>query len=422
MELWQNDWLHAVGAPADPGAAAPAFLSPEATAGAQQVHRSLAGYRPTPLVRLDGLARRLGVRAVFVKDESHRFGLNAFKGLGGLYALFRLVCRALDLDPRATTFADLQRPALQEQVQRMVFVTATDGNHGKGVAWAAGQLGCEAHVLMPRGSSPVRARAIRDAGCAEVTITDLGYDDAVREAARLAQEKGWILVQDTSWPGYEQVPRWIIQGYTTMAAEAADQLAEAGFSAPTHVLVQAGVGAMAGGVLGYLAHRWKGRRPQFATVEPDGAACIYQSALAGDGAPHAAKGSGSTIMAGLNCGEPCMLTWPVLRDLAGWYLRCPDWAAACGMRLLAAPATGDQAIVSGESGAATAGALGLVCSRADCRPLREKMGLDEQAVVLLFSTEGDTDPENYRQIVYEGKYPLPAWQAGQAHETHQKEE
>ena len=400
-------WFHAIQNPAQKEGRAPAFLSPEATANVRRIHKGLTDYRPTPLVRLDGMAERLGVKAVFVKDESQRFGLNAFKGLGGVYALTWVVCRELGLDPETTAFTDLQSPVLRERMQKLVFVTTTDGNHGKGIAWAAGQLGCKARVFMPRGSSQLRAQAIRSAGRAEVTITELSYDDAVRFAAKMAEENGWHLVQDTSWPGYEEVPQRIIQGYTTMAAEAAGQLAEAGFDCPTHVFLQAGVGAMAGGVLGYLAHCWEGNRPVFAIAEPENVACIYRSAQVGDGAPHPAAGSGETIMAGLNCGEPCTLTWPILRDLAGWYFSCPDYTAAYGMRLLGAPEPGDPRIISGESGAVTTGLLNFLLQKEDCRELASQMGLNKGSVVLLFNTEGDTDPVHYRQVVHEGRVPMP---------------
>lgn len=401
-------WLRAIPNPArKKDGRGPDFLSPEATANVRRIHRGLDCYQPTPLVRLDGMAKALGVKAVFVKDESHRFGLKAFKGLGGIYALTCVVCQKLGLDPETTTFADLQSPALRKQVSRMVFVTTTDGNHGKGVAWAAGQLGCEAHVYMPKGSSQLRAQAIREAGRAEVVITDLCYDDAVRYAAKMAAERGWHLVQDTSWEGYEEIPKRIIQGYTTMAVEAAGQLAEAGFDRPTHVFLQVGVGAMAGGVLGYLAGRWEGRRPVFGIVEPEEVACIYRSAQLADGDPHAATGSGETIMAGLNCGEPCTITWPILRDLADWYFSCPDYTAAYGMRLLGAPEPGDGQIVSGESGAVTTGLLNLLLRKEECRELAEQVGLGKDSVVLLFNTEGDTDPVHYRQVVHEGRVPLP---------------
>lgn len=230
----------------------PAFLRAPATQGAWTFHHTMAEYAPTPLVRLPGLAKTLGVGEVFVKDESHRFGLNAFKGLGGSYALARRVAQVLGL-PEGITLQQLQRPEIQQQVRQMTFVTTTDGNHGRGVAWAARKLGCQAHVYLPAGSAPVRAQAILDAGAAEARILDLAYDEAVTYAARMAEEKGWHLIQDTSWPGYEEVPAWIVQGYATMAREAAEQLAAAGVQRPTHVFLQAGVGAMAGGVLGCLA-------------------------------------------------------------------------------------------------------------------------------------------------------------------------
>ena len=385
-------------------AAAPAFLSAEAAKNVLRVHRALPVYAPTPLARLDGLAHKLGVKAVFVKDESKRFGLNAFKALGGLYSLFCLICRELGLDAQTVTFDDLKSPELREKIRAMVFVTTTDGNHGKGVAWAAAQLGCEAHVYMPVGSSSARAQAIRAFG-AECTVTDSGYDDTVHMTARLAEKNGWFLVQDTSWPGYTDVPTWIVQGYTTMAEEATAQLESEGFKAPTHVFVQAGVGAMAGGVTGYLAGRYDGRRPQFITVEPENMACIYRSAQVNDGGAHSAADTGPTIMAGLNCGEPCTIVWPTLRDLCSWYVVCPDHIAANGMRILAAPVPGDPQVISGESGAVTAGLLAEICGQAGCAELKKMMGLDENSVVLLFSTEGDTDPESWEQIVHRGAHP-----------------
>ena len=385
---------------------APDFLSAAAVKNVFRVHRALPVYEPTPLARLDSLAEKLGVRAVFVKDESKRFGLNAFKGLGGLYSLFRLICRELRLDAQTVTFDDLKKPELLEKVRRMVFITTTDGNHGRGVAWAAHQLGCEAHVYMPVGSSPARADAIRAFG-AECEIMDTGYDDTVRMTAKLAEENGWFLVQDTSWPGYTDVPTWIVQGYTTMAEEAAAQLESEGFKAPTHVFVQAGVGAMAGGVTGYLVSRYDCRRPKFITVEPENMACVYCSAQVNDGEAHPAVDTGETIMAGLNCGEPCTVTWPVLRDFCSWYVKCPDYIAANGMRILGAPVAGDPQVISGESGAVTAGLLAEICEQNDCTELRKMMGLDENSVVLLFSTEGDTDPESWERIVHRGAHPAP---------------
>lgn len=387
----------------------PYFLSKEYTKAAYRIHRTLDNYMPTPLVRLDTMAQNLGIKAIFVKDESLRFGLNAFKGLGGLYALTHVVCNKLGLDINQVRFSDLQRPEWKRQLKDMVFVTATDGNHGKGVAWAAGQLGCRAHVYMPFGSSELRAEAIRTVGKADVRIMETGYDDTVRFAAEIAEKNGWFLVQDTSWNGYEEIPRYIIQGYSTMAEEAVLQLQEAGFAEPTHVFLQAGVGAMAGGVLGYLANRYEKKRPKFGIVEPENIACIYHSAQVDDGEPHSAEYVAPTIMAGLNCGEPCTITWPILRDFADWYLTCPDYISAYGMRLLAAPARGDSQVISGESGAVTTGLLNVIAGRDEYHELRNLLDLNENSVVLLFSTEGDTDPEHYKQVVYEGKDMMPSF-------------
>lgn len=385
----------------------PEFLSEESTKGAHRIHKALEIYKPTPLVRLDGMAKSLGVKAIFVKDESQRFGLNAFKGLGGLYALICIVCKKLGLDMNTISFSDLQKPEWKEKLKGMVFVTATDGNHGKGVAWVAGQLGCEAHVYMPSGSSELRAEAIRRVGQAEVRIMETGYDDTVRYAAQMAEKNGWFLVQDTSWEGYEEIPKYIIQGYTTMAEEAVSQLKEAGFETPTHVFLQAGVGAMAGGVLGYLTNRYEGMRPIVSIVEPENIACIYRSAQVDDGEPHPAENTAPTIMAGLNCGEPCTVTWPILRDFADWYLSCPDYVSAYGMRLLAAPAPGDRQVISGESGAVTTGLLNVIAGKEGYGGLKDMLGLNENSVVLLFSTEGDTDPVHYKKVVYEGKDAMP---------------
>lgn len=395
-----------IGHKPDPAASVPPFLRAAAVAPVHRFHHSMPGYAVTPLRELQSLARQLGVKNILVKDESQRFGLNAFKGLGGSYAIFRVICEKLGLHPEESTFTDLQSPERKKIVSDTVFITATDGNHGKGVAWAAGQLGCRAVVYMPKGSTEARAQAIRDAGKAEVTITDLSYDDAVRLAARHAGENGWTLIQDTSWEGYTDIPAWIIQGYTTLAAEAVNQLASLG-ETPTHVFLQAGVGAMAGGILGYLADHYAQTLPTFSIVEPDTVACIYASAKAGDGAPHPMTEAGPTIMAGLNCGEPCTIAWPVLRDFSRYFFSCPDFVAAEGMRRLASPVGNDVPIVSGESGAAPFGLL-LHLLRADClATLRKEMKLDANAVVLLISTEGDTDPDCYREIVENGGFASP---------------
>lgn len=383
------------------------FLTEDIVNDVEKFHKSIEGYEKTPLVKLDNLAKKLGVKNIFVKDESYRYGLNAFKGLGGLYAIFRIVCEKLNLDPSSTTFKDLQAEDIKEKLKDMVFVTATDGNHGKGVAWAANKLGCKSVVFMPKGSVLARAKAIESMGNSTVTITDLNYDDAVRKASKLADEKGWYLVQDTAWEGYEDVPNFISQGYTIMAKEALDELNELGIEKPTHLFLQAGVGSMAGSVLGYMVNRFDKKPPITTIVEPATVACIYKSALADDSKPHAVTGDLQTIMAGLNCGEPNTATWPILRDYASFYAACPDYVTARGMRILASPIKDDKKVVSGESGAVGTGLLSILMEKDEFEDIRKSMNLDENSIVLIFSTEGNTDPKGYDEIVYDGRNYSP---------------
>ncbi|MBQ7145247.1 MAG: diaminopropionate ammonia-lyase [Lachnospiraceae bacterium] len=364
----------------------------------RRFHESVPGYEKSPLVGLPGLAEQLGLKGIYVKDESERFGLQAFKGLGGSYAMFRILCDRFGLDPEAASLEDFRQPERQEALSRIHFVTCTDGNHGRGVAWAAGLFGCRAHVYMPYGTQPVRAENIRRAGPAEVSITDLSYDDTVAYAGEQAAKEGWILIQDTAWEGYEEIPGWIVEGYLTLAAEAAEEL-EALSLQPTHLFLQAGVGAMAGSVLSYMADYYGEKKPVTLIVEPVVADCHFRSAQAGDGQARSVEGAPVTIMAGLNCGTPCSLTWPVIRDYAEGYLSCDDPVAAAGMRAYAAGLEGDPKIISGESGAAPLGALLALMQEEALDEVRKAFKLGPEAVVLLINTEGATDPENYRKIV-----------------------
>ncbi len=385
----QNISVLSTGKKAFPGSA----FNRQAAANALRFHRSLPVYGRTELLSLRSAAEELGVKEVLLKDESTRFGLNAFKGLGGSYAVFRLLCDRLGMDPCTAVFNDFLSDENREKCRDIVFVTATDGNHGKGVAWAAKLFGCRACVYLPAGSAEARRKAIADAGAQEAVITDLNYDEAVLFAARMAEEKGWTLIQDTAWEGYEKVPRWIVEGYLTMGAEICDQLMG---KTPTHVFLQAGVGAMAGGMIGYLSNAFAGREPVFTLVEPLSAACLYESAKAGDGKPHSVSGNPVTIMAGLNCGTPCSITWPAIRDRAAFYCACADEVAADAMRNLAGFPDEKERVVSGESGAAAYGALTEIVKH---DRIRTEMGIDRDSVILLISTEGDTDPESYSRIV-----------------------
>ena len=366
-------------------------------------HQSFPEYSVTPLVKLEVLAEELGVQSIYVKDESYRFGLNAFKVLGGSYAIAREIGRLLGLKEEELTLGRLLAPDVKERLGTLTFVTATDGNHGRGVAWTAQRLGHRAVVFMPKGTAAERLENIRRLG-AEASITNVNYDDTVRLARAYAAEHKGIIVQDTSWEGYDEVPLHIMQGYTTMGSEIVEQLQAYGNIKPTHVFLQAGVGAMAGAMAGFIADYYKERRPLITIVEPNQADCIYRTALANDGQLHTVGGALDSIMAGLCCGEPCSLGWRQLAAYADNFVAMPDRAAALGMRVLGRPMGSDAAVVAGESGAAGFGLAMAALWEQDLAELKRSLQLDAKSVILCISTEGATDVANYRRIMWEGAW------------------
>jgi len=380
-------------------------MSVENVAKARAFHRSFPQYSVTPLADLSGMAGRLGLGGLYVKDESYRFGLNAFKVLGGSFAMARYIAGELGRDVSETDYGYLTGDKLKEEFGQATFFTATDGNHGRGVAWAANKLGQKAVVHMPKGSTQARFDNIAKEG-AKVTIEEVNYDDCVRmAAAEAARTEHGVVVQDTAWEGYEEIPAWIMQGYGTMAGEAAEQLRQLEVDRPTHVFVQAGVGSLAGAVVGYFVNRFPNNPPKFVVMEAGAADCLYRGAAAEDGKPRVVGGDLQTIMAGLACGEPNTISWEILRNHVTAFLSCPDWVAARGMRMLAAPVKGDPAVISGESGAVGMGVISTIMEDDGCKELREALELDRDSRVLMFSTEGDTDPDKYRKIVWGGEYP-----------------
>lgn len=362
-------------------------------------HATFPEYAPTPLAMLKELAASLGVKDICIKDESHRFGLNAFKGLGGSYCIGTYAARALGSDIGNLSYERILQE--KDRLGDITFVTATDGNHGRGIAWTANKLGFKSVVYMPKGSAEERLRNIKALG-ADASITDMNYDDTVRFAAETAEKNGWVLVQDTAWEGYTDIPKWIMQGYTTMAYEALEQL---GDKKPTHVFLQAGVGAMSGAVTAFFADVCPGAdKPIITIVEPDQADCLYRTAAANDGKLHPVTGDMATIMAGLACGEPCTIGYEMLAAYAENFVSMPDNIAAKGMRILGNPLGADQRVVSGESGAAPLGLVAEVLQNETLAWLKEQLQLDKNSVILCFSTEGDTDKDNYRKIVWDGAY------------------
>jgi len=356
---------------------------------------SWPGYAVSPLRNLSGLAARLGLGSIRYKDESGRFGLGSFKALGGAYAVFKVLKRAIGektgLDK--VGYEDLTSGAFQEITSRITVTCATDGNHGRSVAWGASLFGLECVIYLHEGVSQARERAIADLG-ATVVRAGKTYDESVRRAAEDADRLGRVVISDTSYPGYMDIPRDVTQGYTVMVDEALTQMGRA----PTHVFIQGGVGALAAAIIGHMWELMGAERPRFIIVEPDHADCVFQSLDAGK--PTSDTGTLNTIMAGLACGEVSLLAWEIISMGADFALTIPDEAAREAMRLLARGDRGDDPLVAGESG--VAGLAGLVTASTD-EAAQTLLDLSASSHVLVFGTEGATDPEMYQRIV--GKAP-----------------
>lgn len=353
-------------------------------------------YARTPLHNLRALAGRLGVAGIYVKDESGRFGLNSFKVLGGFYAILNYLAGQLGKELGELDFEDFKKPEYRKVLGDITFTSATDGNHGFGVAWTAQQLGGKAVIFMPKGSSENRVRHIEDTG-ARVIVTNCNYDDTVRIAQAEADKYGRVIIQDTAWEGYEAIPRDIMKGYAIIAAEAMAQMKEDYGAPPTHVFVQAGVGALAAAVVGYFTAACPEAPPVMIIVEPIEANCIYQSVK--EGVLTKVSGELKTIMAGLACGEPNPIAWEILRHHCYAAAAVSDAIAEEGMRLLAKPLEGDPGIVSGESGAVTAGMVLHLLYDQDKSGMKDTLHLDRDSKILVISTEGDTDPDIYAKII-----------------------
>lgn len=344
----------------------------------------------TPLHRLPGLAAELGVGELAVKDEGQRLGLGSFKALGGAYAVMRLVLEeASERLGHAVDVAELHSPAVKAVAGGMTFACATDGNHGRSVAQGAELVGAKAVIFVHGGVSDERVAAIARFG-AEMRRVAGTYDDSVLEASRVAKEQGWTVVSDTSWPGYERIPGLVMQGYTVIVREALQQLDRP----PTHVFVQAGVGGIAAALAAHLALALGEQRPTFIVVDPARAACIFETAKAGQ--PVKVAHTEPTVMAMLECYEPSPIAWRVLSRGADAFMTVEDADAVAVMNRLARPSAGDPVIVAGESGGA--GLAGLRRAAAD-PAMRAALRLDTSSRVLVVNTEGATDPGRYEALV-----------------------
>jgi diaminopropionate ammonia-lyase len=361
--------------------------------GADQIERFLSfrdNHAPTPLHALPALAAELGVGALHLKDEGLRLGLGSFKALGGAYALIRLLLEEAGArHGRTFDFDALHHPDVRAVAATMTFACATDGNHGRSVAQGAQLVGARAVIFVHGGVTDSRVAAIGRFG-AEIVRVAGTYDDSVTEAARVSAEKGWTVVSDTSWPGYERIPSLVMQGYTAIMREALRALD----APPTHVFVQAGVGGIAAALAGHLALVSGDRRPTFVVVDPARAACMFETAKAGH--PVKIAHGAPTVMAMLECYEPSPLAWRVLSRVADAFMTVEDADAVAAMNRLARPAGADPAIVAGESGGA--GLAGAIRAASDTG-IRESLGLDARSRIFVVNTEGATDPQRYAELV-----------------------
>lgn len=369
-----------------------AILSDAALQNAKHEISAWPGYEPTPLEELRSIAATAGVKDIFYKDEGGRFGLGSFKALGGAYAVMRLLQGIILQETGKIAHAtEISRGDFAEVCGKVTVTCATDGNHGRSVAWGAQVFGAKCVIYVHETVSQGRCDAIAAYG-AEVRRVDGNYDDAVRQAAMDAANEGWLVVSDTSYPGYMEVPKDVMQGYGVMVDEALAQLPVA--LLPTHVFVQGGVGGLAAAVCATLWERLGDQRPKFIVVEPNRADCLFKSAIAGE--PVVVEGSLDTIMAGLACGEVSHLAWEILSAGTDAFITIEDDGAREVMRLLASLKAPARPIVAGESAVAGLAGLLQICTHAD---LRDQLGITADSVVLLFGSEGATDPALYEEIV-----------------------
>jgi len=365
-------------------------LNQAANDAARREIASWPGYAPTPLLDMQALASELGIGQLWLKDEAHRFGLKSFKALGGAYAVLGVLRHVLEHDHGLTdvSSADLRGGKYADQVADITVCCATDGNHGRSVAWGAQIFGCRCNIHLHEHVSQGREDAIAAYGAHIIRVSG-HYDDSVRAATEDAAREGWHLVSDTAWIGYEDMASRVMQGYTTLTAEVLEQLpAEA---RPSHVFLQAGVGGLAAAVAGPLWEVWGDARPRIIVVEPESADCVFRSIAAG--ALTNVPGDLSTFMACLAAGEMSTAAWTVLKGCADDVLALEDDAARHAMRVLA---TTEPSVVAGESGCAGIAALLTVCQDAE---LRDALGIDESARILCINSEGDTDADAYAATI-----------------------
>jgi len=365
-------------------------------------HKSIDGYKPTPLVSLPKAAKELGLKDIFVKDESHRFGIKAFKAFGASYAIYRFLKSqweerfGTEIEFNEKSFKD---PEVLKRLGSFTFCAATDGNHGRAVAWTANKLKQRAIIYMPDNTAQARIDNIESEN-AEVVLVPGTFDDCVEQCAKDAEKNGWQAISDTAYPGYMEIPKFIMLGYTSIfrEMEAEGQLNGPEQAGVDFVFLPAGVGGVAAAGTSYYVKRYGPKRPKLICVEPSDCDCFLESVRFGKGKPLPARGKQESIMAGLNCGIPSPVAWPIIRDGMDLFIAITDDYAMEAMRTYFM-----EGVTSGESGAA--GLAGLTAMMRDSRlkEAKEKIGLNRDSRVLLLNTEGDTDPVKYREIISTGR-------------------
>lgn len=358
-------------------------------------HKSLDGYAPTPLVPLPGIAGELGIKELYVKDESFRFGIKAFKAIGASYAIYRFLKnqwqKRFSSEFNEKSFRD---PDVLKELGSFTFCAATDGNHGRAVAWTANKLKQRAIIYMPENTAPSRIENIESEN-GEVVLVPGTFDDCVEKCARDAETNGWQAVSDTAYPGYMELPKYIMLGYTTIFRELEDSLNPPGEPRIDFVLLPAGVGGLAAAGTSYYVRRYEEKRPKLISVEPSDCDCFLESIKYGSGESLPTRGKQESIMAGLNCGIPSPIAWPIIRDGMHLFIGITDNYAEDAMRVYY-----KEKIISGESGASGLAGLLALFRDPELKQAKEKIGLNKNARVLLINTEGDTDPVNYKRIVF----------------------
>ncbi len=352
--------------------------------------RSWSGYRPTPLIELAGIASALNVSAVHYKHEAARFGLGSFKALGGAYAVLRVLQDRLTTQlGHKVSFKDIHTGKYSDRISLMTVVSATDGNHGRSVAWGARRFGAQCRIYIHAEVSASREEAIRALG-AKVIRVNGDYDAAVAQCRWEAERYGWFIVSDTSWQGYSEIPKDVMAGYGVMAREITSELTEPA----THVFLQGGVGGLAAAVASTFYQHWGSTAPLNVVVEPELASCLMASAK--NKSPTAVRIQRETLMAGLSCGEPSELAWDILEQSVSAYMTIPDDLVAPAIKLLASGQSGDTRLKVGES--AVAGLIGLFCGALNPK-LRDRLKLTPESRIIIIGSEGVTDPEMFHKMV-----------------------